>query len=82
MVNRQIERKGRKLVSMFIDLKVAFDSVDREVLMRTIRGRGVRKELVVRVREIYAETRNRVRVGGEMGEKFWTAGGGGDRVAR
>lgn len=41
-----------------------------------LRGRGVgREKLVVRVGEIYAETRNRVRVGGNMGEVFWTARG-------
>lgn len=52
LVNRQIERKGGKLVAMFVDLKAAFDSVNTEELMRTMRGRGVREELVVRVEEI------------------------------
>lgn len=33
----------------------------------------MRKDLVERVGEILRETRSRVRVGGEMGENFWTA---------
>lgn len=39
---------------MFIDLKAAFDSVDRKELARAMRERGVREELVVRVSEMYA----------------------------
>lgn len=40
VVNRELERKGGKVVTMFVDLKAAFDSVDREVLERAMRGRG------------------------------------------
>ena len=38
LVNRQVTRKGRKLVILFVDLKAAFDSVDRGVLMIALRG--------------------------------------------
>lgn len=44
MVNRQIERKGGKLVALFVDLKATFDSVDRRILIETMRERGVGKE--------------------------------------
>ena len=37
--------------------------------------RGVREGLRERVREIYRETSSRVKVGGEIGEGFWTAKG-------
>lgn len=49
MVNRQLEKKGGKLVALFVDLKAAFDSVDREVLMEVMRERGLREGLVRRV---------------------------------
>ena len=40
LMNRQVTRKERKMVIFFTDLKAAFDSVDREVLIKTIRRRG------------------------------------------
>lgn len=60
---------------LFVNLKAAIDSLDRGVLLQTMRGRGVKKGLVERVGEILRETRSRVRVGGEMGENFWTVRG-------
>ena len=75
LINRQVGRKRGKMVVMFIDMKAAFDSVDREVLVRAMRGRGVREELVGRCEEILKETSCRVRVGDEEGERFWTARG-------
>ncbi|XP_071576419.1 uncharacterized protein [Temnothorax nylanderi] len=42
LVNRQLGRKGEKVVALFVDLKAAFDSVDREVLIEALRERGVR----------------------------------------
>jgi len=29
LINRQIEKKGGKLIAVFVDLRAAFDSVDR-----------------------------------------------------
>lgn len=40
LINGQVTRKERKMVVFFIDLKVAFDSVDRKVLMSTMRRGG------------------------------------------
>ncbi|KMQ84308.1 rna-directed dna polymerase reverse transcriptase domain containing protein [Lasius niger] len=57
--------------TMYIDLKAAFDSVDRGVLIEGIRERGIREELVERVDEILRETKSRVRIGKQWGEKFW-----------
>jgi len=42
-VNRQLKWKGGMVVATFMDLKAAFDSVDRVVLMEAMRGRGVRE---------------------------------------
>ena len=63
------------MVVLFVDMKAAFDSVDREVLVKAMRGRGVREGLVVRCEEVLRETKGRVRVGEEGGEYFWTARG-------
>lgn len=75
LINRQIEKKGGKMVMMFVDLKAAFDSMDRGKLEEALRERGVRKGLVGRIMEILGETKCRVRVGRETGESFWTARG-------
>ena len=75
LINRQVERKGGKLVVLFLDMKAAFDSVDREVLVRAMRERGVRVGLVERCEEVLKETVSRVRVGEEEGKDFCTARG-------
>lgn len=46
LVNRQMEKKEGKLVAMFVDLKAAFDSVDRGVLGEAMRSRGIREDLI------------------------------------
>jgi len=74
-INRQIGRKGGKLITVFVDLRAAFDSVDRGILLRALRERGVREGLVVRVAELLRETKSKVRVRGQMGKGFWTARG-------
>jgi len=75
LVNRQTERKERKLVALFIDLKAAFDSMDGGVLIKAIRERGIGEELVERVEKVIRETKSRVRIAGEVGEGSWTARG-------
>ena len=40
LINRQLGRKGKNMVVVFIDMKAAFDSVDREVLVKAMRGGG------------------------------------------
>ncbi|XP_076301689.1 uncharacterized protein LOC143219703 [Lasioglossum baleicum] len=57
------------------DLKAAFDSVDREVLLEAMRKRGVREGLVERCEEVLRETKSKIRVGEEEGECFWTERG-------
>lgn len=57
LVNRQLRRKG-KMVAFFVDLKAAFDSVNREILGREIRRRGVREGLARRCEDIFKETKN------------------------
>lgn len=44
-------------------------------MIRAIRERGIKEALIVRIEEIINEAKSRVRVGGEVEEKFWTAKG-------
>ncbi|KAL6421061.1 hypothetical protein ACFW04_013585 [Cataglyphis niger] len=74
LVNRQLSKKG-KLIAFFIDLKAAFDSVDRRKLVEAMRERGMREGLIRRSEDIMRETRNRVRRGEDLGTGFWTGRG-------
>lgn len=62
MVNRQVHRKGREMVVLVMDLKAAFNSVNRKVLMKILREREVRKGLVERCEKVLGETVNRMRI--------------------
>jgi len=70
-----VGRKKGGMVAMFVDLKAAFDSVDRKILLNTMKERGIREGLVERVEEAIRETKIRVKIGGELREGFWTARG-------
>ncbi|XP_039311279.1 uncharacterized protein LOC120359054 [Solenopsis invicta] len=48
LINKRVAVRKSKMVVLFVDLKAAFDSVDREILIQMMRERGVRKSLVVR----------------------------------
>lgn len=74
VVKREIAR-GNKIVVTFVDLKTAFDSVDRGVLGRSLEERGASVRLRERIMKIYEETRSVVRVGDRVGKKFWTEKG-------
>jgi len=52
LVNRQLSKEKGGMIALFIDLKAAFDSLDRGVLIGPMRERGVREGLVERVEEI------------------------------
>ena len=75
IVNRQVRKEKGKVVALFVDLKAAFDSVDRKVLMEALKRRGVRKGLIQRIEEVYRETISRVKMGKESWEGFWTGKG-------
>jgi len=75
LINRQLGKKGGKMTALFVDLRAAFDSVDRETVIRAMKDRGIREGLVRRVIEVMKETRSRVRISERTGEEFWTARG-------
>lgn len=51
------KKKENKVYAVFIDLKAAFDKVDRGLLWDTLEEKGVDKELIKRIKKIYEDTR-------------------------
>jgi len=44
LARRQIGKERRSLTALFVDLKAAFDSVDRKILTEALRKRGIGKD--------------------------------------
>ena len=44
LMNRQVSKKKEKMVAVFIDLKVTFDSIDREMLSKEMRKKETMRE--------------------------------------
>lgn len=68
-------RKDKRVWTMFMDLKAAFDNLDRNILWEMMKKRWIRTELIERVREIYDKVKCRIRVGGIESEEFWVEKG-------
>ena len=75
LVNRNLSQKKGKLIALFVDFKAAFDSVNRSILWKAMKEREVDEELLDRIKEIFTETRTRVRIREEKGEEFSTGRG-------
>lgn len=45
----QLEKKGGKMICMFVDLKAASNSVDKVILVETMEERSIKKVLIKRV---------------------------------
>ena len=76
LVNKELSKKRGKLIACFIDLKAAFDKVDRRALMDRLKEMEVKRNLRRRITEIYRETGNMVKIEEERTEEFWTTRGG------
>lgn len=74
IVGRRLKEK-KKVWAFFMDLKAAFDRIDRGVLWEMMRRRGVSEGLIDRVGEIYEDTRCIVRIGEEVSREFWVEKG-------
>lgn len=72
LVDREISKKKGGVIAFFVDIKAVFDSVNRDILMEAIRSRGIEEGFVCKCGEVLKETRCKIRVGGKMGEEFWT----------
>jgi len=71
-IKKELRKKGEKIYGFFMDLKAAFDKVDRKMLWEAMVRKGVRNGLIERVKEIYVSTKNAVRVHEEKSGWFWT----------
>ncbi len=73
-IARQMQEKyasARKPVYFaFVDLEKAFDRVTRGVLWWAMRSFGVAEWVLRAVQSMYANSRSRVRVNGQLSEKF------------
>ncbi|KMQ82105.1 rna-directed dna polymerase from mobile element jockey-like protein [Lasius niger] len=63
------------MYGFFMDLKAAFDRVDRKRLWEAMEKRGVRRGLTEKVKEIYESTKCAVRSQGRRSEWFLTGKG-------
>jgi hypothetical protein len=77
LARNELRKKGGRMCALFIDFKAAFDKVDRVKMFECMRERerGISEWLVRKVEEIYARTRNKVKVGEKESEWFETTKG-------
>lgn len=67
--------KEKNIYACFVDLKTAFDKVDRRKLWEIMEGKGISAEITEAIRALFAETRCKVRIGGKIVGEFWTKKG-------
>lgn len=59
VIEKELKKKsGLTIYVCFVDLTAAIDTVNREKLWGTMVTRGIRKELIEKIRKIYQETEN------------------------
>lgn len=73
-IDRRIRKERSKFFALFIDLRAAFDKLDREILWR-MGDLEINQGLIDRVKLLYRETSCRVRVGNMLSKKFWVEKG-------
>jgi len=52
VINKEISKQRGKVCGFFIDLKAAFDKVDRKILWKAMEERVVRRGLIARVKNL------------------------------
>ena len=75
IIERETAKPRDNVFTFFVDLEEAFDKVARTILWRTMVRRGVNREIIERIKEIFKETEIFVRIGETLTESFWTAEG-------
>lgn len=71
VVERETQKPGGKVYTMFVDLKATFDIVKRDKLWRSMENCRIEKSLIERIKEVYEGARNVVRAGEKESEEFW-----------
>lgn len=75
IIDKQLSKEKVKLYACFADLRAAFNRLNREKLEEKMRKMGISEKLTRRIKAIYEETRNVVRVKNRDTREFWTARG-------
>lgn len=75
LVQREKKEKDKKIFAAFIDLKAAFDNVDRKKLWRVIEEKEISKGLIGRLKKLYEGTNMRIRTNKGRTGKLETAKG-------
>ena len=65
----------RPLHVAFLDIKAAFDSVDRQALWKALRSRGIPNILLDLIVALHEHTSSSVRHGGKLSTRFLTTSG-------
>lgn len=68
LVRRDVGRR-RKIVATLVDLRAAFDSVDRRIMEKKLEEEGMSRNLRKRIIEIYKETKS-VKINKDYGKNF------------
>ena len=72
---QKAKMRNKRIYAMFVDLKAAFDTVDREILWEIVEEMGISAYIIERLKGIYKETKVRVRAEEGLSEEFWTTKG-------
>ncbi|XP_015115564.1 uncharacterized protein LOC107040136 [Diachasma alloeum] len=75
LIGNSFKRKGGKLYAAFIDLKAAFDTVDRDLLLEKIWRVGIRARFYDMIKAIYRVSENEVITGEGITGRFSTVRG-------
>lgn len=75
LINKKVAKEKGKIAVMFVDMRTAFDLVDRGIQLECIKKKRVREGLVVRCEEMLKETVSRVRVEKREKRRFWLGKG-------
>lgn len=76
LVQRESMKRDKKIYSIFVDLKVAIDNVERETLWKILKEKGFNEEVVRRLSILYEGTRSVVRTKEGVTNAFETRKGG------
>lgn len=72
LVPREKKEKSKKVYAAFIDLKAAFNKVNRNILWKIMNDKGISKRIKRRLEEIYEETKMMMRMEERLIKKFVT----------
>ena len=72
---QRAKRKNKKVYTMFVDLKAAFDTVDRETLWKILKNMGISEYLIQKLKGLHEENKVRIRMDSKVTREFWVTKG-------